>query len=140
MPWSMHSHISAYATWKCRRRRSGCGVHSATATPATRDSPPSCPALCRASPPCLLKPWPAGMVGTRPATIAGGGDEPMQKSYVRGTWQQKRAFSPCVITQGAARTIYIAGHTGQVDETGKSLAGDFDAQFRQTFRNIENTL
>jgi 2-iminobutanoate/2-iminopropanoate deaminase len=64
----------------------------------------------------------------------------MQKSFVRGTWQVKRAFSPCVITQGAGRTIYIAGHTGQVDDAGKSLAGDFDAQFRQTFRNIEKTL
>src|SRR5437764_15057740 len=64
----------------------------------------------------------------------------MQKSYVCGTWQQKRAFSPCVITQGAGRTIFIAGHTGQTDDSGKSLAGDFDAQFRQTFRNIEKTL
>ena len=64
----------------------------------------------------------------------------MKKSFVRGTWQVKRAFSPCVIIEGTARTIYIAGHTGQVDESGESLAGDFDAQFRQTFRNIEKTL
>ena len=64
----------------------------------------------------------------------------MQKSFVRGTWQVKRAFSPCVITEGAGRTIWIAGHTGQVDDAGKSLAGDFDAQFKQTFRNIEKTL
>ena len=64
----------------------------------------------------------------------------MKKSFVRGTWQVKRAFSPCVITEGAGRTIYIAGHTGQVDDSGKSLAGDFDAQFKQTFRNIEKTL
>ena len=34
----------------------------------------------------------------------------------------------------------IAGHTGQADDAGKSLAGDFDAQFKQTFRNIEKTL
>ena len=32
------------------------------------------------------------------------------------------------------------GHTGQVDDSGKSLAADFDAQFKQTFRNIEKTL
>ena len=64
----------------------------------------------------------------------------MQKSFVRGTWQVKRAFSPCVITEGAGRTIFVAGHTGQVDDAGKSLAGDFDAQFKQTFRNIEKTL
>jgi enamine deaminase RidA (YjgF/YER057c/UK114 family) len=33
-----------------------------------------------------------------------------------------------------------AGHTGAVTEDGSSLAGDFDAQFTQTFRNIEKTL
>ena len=64
----------------------------------------------------------------------------MQKSFVRGTWQLKRAFSPAVITQGAGRIIFVAGHTGQSDDAGKSLAGDFDAQFKQTFRNIEKTL
>src|SRR5437763_14907953 len=64
----------------------------------------------------------------------------MQKSYVCGTWQQKRAFSPCVITQGAGPTINVAGDPGQTDDSGKSLAGDFDAQFHQTFRNIAKTL
>jgi enamine deaminase RidA (YjgF/YER057c/UK114 family) len=64
----------------------------------------------------------------------------MEKSFVRGTWQVKRAFSPAVITQGAGRTIWVAGHTGHTDDSGKSLAGDFDAQCRQTFRNIERTL
>ncbi|HEU4661835.1 MAG TPA: RidA family protein [Pseudolabrys sp.] len=64
----------------------------------------------------------------------------MKKDFVRGTWQQKRAFSPAVITEGARRTIWIAGHTGAKDDNGKSLAGDFDAQCRQTFRNIEKTL
>jgi len=64
----------------------------------------------------------------------------MKKSFVRGTWQVKRAFSPAVIAEGAGRTIFIAGHTGQTDDAGKSLAGDFDAQFEQTFRNIEKTL
>src|SRR6201988_1951941 len=64
----------------------------------------------------------------------------MQKAFVRGTWQQKRAYSPAVIVEGAAKTIWVAGHTGAVDDAGKSLAGDFDAQCRQTFRNIEKTL
>jgi len=64
----------------------------------------------------------------------------VNKDFVRGTWQQKRAFSPAVITSGAARTIWVAGHTGETDDGGKSLAGDFDAQCRQTFRNIEKTL
>ena len=64
----------------------------------------------------------------------------MKKSFVRGTWQQKRAFSPAVVIEAAGRMIFIAGHTGQIDDAGKSLAADFDAQFRQTFRNIERTL
>ncbi len=64
----------------------------------------------------------------------------MQKSFVRGTWQQKRAFSPAVIVSGDARTIYVAGHTGQIGDDGRPLAGDFDAQCRQAFRNIEKTL
>lgn len=64
----------------------------------------------------------------------------MQKSFVRGTWQEKRAYSPAVVTESATRTIWVAGHTGAVDDAGKSLAGDFDAQCRQTFRNIDKTL
>jgi 2-iminobutanoate/2-iminopropanoate deaminase len=64
----------------------------------------------------------------------------MEKSFVRGTWQKKRAFSPAVITRGGDRIVWVAGHTGHVDDAGKSLAGDFDAQCRQTFRNIEHTL
>jgi 2-iminobutanoate/2-iminopropanoate deaminase len=64
----------------------------------------------------------------------------LKKTFVRGTWQQKRAFSPVVITEGVGRTLWVAGHTGRVDDAGKSLAGDFDAQCRQVFRNIEKTL
>jgi enamine deaminase RidA (YjgF/YER057c/UK114 family) len=64
----------------------------------------------------------------------------MKKSYVRGTWQQKRAFSPAVITEGAQKIVWVAGHTGQTADDGRSLSGDFDAQCRQTFRNIEKTL
>jgi 2-iminobutanoate/2-iminopropanoate deaminase len=64
----------------------------------------------------------------------------MKKSLVRGAQAESNAYSPAVITEGAARTIWVAGHSGAVDDSGKSLAGDFDAQCRQTFRNIEKTL
>src|SRR5271169_5525514 len=64
----------------------------------------------------------------------------MQKSFVRGTYPEQRAYSRIVITEGNAKTLWLAGHTGAVDDSGKSLAGDFDAQCRQTFRNIEKTL
>ena len=63
----------------------------------------------------------------------------MEKSYVAGTWEKARAFSPAVIVSGG-KMIYVAGHGGFVDDNGKSLAGDFEAQTRQTFRNIEATL
>src|SRR5262249_17531440 len=62
-----------------------------------------------------------------------------KKSFVRGTWQKGRAYSPAVITEGG-KIVWIAGHTGQRDSAGNSLAGDFDAQTRQTFANIEATL
>jgi enamine deaminase RidA (YjgF/YER057c/UK114 family) len=64
----------------------------------------------------------------------------VKKSFVRGARAQTRAYSPAVITEGAGRIIWLAGHTGAADESGRSLAGDFDAQCRQTFRNIEKTL
>src|SRR5579871_6603904 len=64
----------------------------------------------------------------------------MQKSFVRGARAQTRAYSPAVITEGAGKIVWLAGHTGAVDDAGQSLAGDFDAQCRQTFRNIEKTL
>jgi enamine deaminase RidA (YjgF/YER057c/UK114 family) len=64
----------------------------------------------------------------------------MKKSFVGAARAAHRAYSPAVITEGAVKTIWVAGHTGAVDDAGKSLAGDFDAQCRQTFRNIEKTL
>ena len=64
----------------------------------------------------------------------------MQKSFVRGERAQKRSYSPAVVTQGGGKVIWLAGHTGHIDDAGKSLAGDFDAQCRQTFRKIEKTL
>lgn len=64
----------------------------------------------------------------------------MDKSFVTGAWQSTRAFSPAVITKGDQTIVWVAGHTGATGDDGSALAGDFDAQFHQTFRNIENTL
>jgi len=64
----------------------------------------------------------------------------MKKTHVKGPWQQKRAFSPAVITEGPQKIIWVAGHTGQQSDDGSSNAGNFDAQCRQTFRNIGRTL
>ena len=56
----------------------------------------------------------------------------MERSYIEGTWQKNRAFSPAVITRGG-RMVWVAGHGAPVDDNGKSLAGDFDAQVHQSF-------
>ena len=63
----------------------------------------------------------------------------MEKSFITGSWQQTRAFSPAVITKGDQTIVWVAGHTGPASEDGSSLAGDFDAE-RPRFRNIEKTL
>jgi 2-iminobutanoate/2-iminopropanoate deaminase len=63
----------------------------------------------------------------------------MEKRYIEGTWEKNRAFSPAVVVTGG-RMVFFAGHGGFVDDAAKSLAGDFEAQTRQTFRNIEATL
>ncbi len=63
----------------------------------------------------------------------------MARSFVQGTWQKERAFSPAVISEGGT-TIYVAGHGGQIGADGQSLAGDFDAQSRRCFQLMEATL
>ena len=63
----------------------------------------------------------------------------MPRRHIEGTWQKQRAFSPAVVTEGGT-TIWVAGHGATQDDAGASLAGDFDAQVRQSFKNIERTL
>ena len=62
----------------------------------------------------------------------------MEKQFYPGTWQQQRAFSPAVATKGG-RTIWAAGHGG-IHGSDRPLDGDFDAQTRQCFRNLGETL
>ena len=64
----------------------------------------------------------------------------MTRRYIKGTWQsEKRAFSPAVIT-GGGTTIWVAGHGAINDGEGRSLAGDFDGQVHQSFKNLTATL
>ncbi len=64
----------------------------------------------------------------------------MQRSHIEGTWQKQRSFSPAVVIGGIGRTIYAAGHGAPMDADGNSLAGDFEAQTRQSFANLAATL
>jgi enamine deaminase RidA (YjgF/YER057c/UK114 family) len=53
--------------------------------------------------------------------------------------QMARAFSPGVITEGG-RTVWLAGQTALQDDQGRSIAGNFEAQARQIFHLMDQTL
>jgi 2-iminobutanoate/2-iminopropanoate deaminase len=52
---------------------------------------------------------------------------------------QQRGYSPAVITEGG-RIVWLAGQTGTVDDSGKSLANDFEGQARQIFKGFDAVL
>ena len=63
-----------------------------------------------------------------------------QVEYLEGTDLQKsRAYSPAVITEGG-RTIWLAGQTAPMDESGKDISGNFEAQTRTIFALMDRTL
>jgi 2-iminobutanoate/2-iminopropanoate deaminase len=63
----------------------------------------------------------------------------LKKAILEPSWEAKYSYSPAVITEGG-KTVWLAGHVGFVDDSGGSLAGNFDAQVRQAFKNLEKTL
>jgi 2-iminobutanoate/2-iminopropanoate deaminase len=64
----------------------------------------------------------------------------LRKRFIKGERPERSGYSLAVVTEGPGKTIWVAGITGAVDDSGKSLAGDFDAQVRQTFASIGKTL
>ena len=63
----------------------------------------------------------------------------MPKEYFADATQSERSYSPAIKVTGVT-TIYLAGVGATTDDTGKSLAGDFDGQVRATFERIRATL
>jgi enamine deaminase RidA (YjgF/YER057c/UK114 family) len=61
------------------------------------------------------------------------------KEYIKGDRPQQRGYSEAVITEGG-KTVWLAGQIALVDDNGKSLAGDFEGQVRQLFKNLDRTL
>jgi enamine deaminase RidA (YjgF/YER057c/UK114 family) len=61
------------------------------------------------------------------------------KEYLKGDRPQQRGYSEAVITEGG-KTVWLAGQIALTDDTGKSLAGDFEGQVRQLFKNLDRTL
>ncbi|MDX3893428.1 RidA family protein [Pusillimonas sp.] len=63
----------------------------------------------------------------------------IKKKIVEPTWEGKYSYSPAVVTEGG-KIAWLAGHVGFMDDSHQSLAGNFEAQTRQAFKNIEATL
>ena len=62
----------------------------------------------------------------------------MKRRFVHGTWQKNRSFSPAVVTEGAdQKIVWLAGYGAPRTPNGESLAGDFEAQTRQSFANMQ---
>jgi 2-iminobutanoate/2-iminopropanoate deaminase len=64
----------------------------------------------------------------------------LRKRFVKRERPEQSGYSLAVVTEGAGKTIWLAGHTGAVDPSGKSHAGDLDAQVREIFASIGRTL
>jgi 2-iminobutanoate/2-iminopropanoate deaminase len=61
------------------------------------------------------------------------------RECLRGTWQEDQGFSIAVTATGK-KTIYLAGVGAWEDESGNSLAGNFEGQTRFVFRRLGKTL
>jgi 2-iminobutanoate/2-iminopropanoate deaminase len=61
------------------------------------------------------------------------------RDYLKQERAQSRGFSPGVVTEGG-KIVWLSGQTGLVDETGKSMAGNFEGQARVIFRTIDATM
>jgi 2-iminobutanoate/2-iminopropanoate deaminase len=69
---------------------------------------------------------------------AATGTKPFRQ-FVKREAAQARAYSQAVVTTGG-KTVWLAGQVGIADATGRSLAGDFDAQVRAVFDRLAATL
>jgi enamine deaminase RidA (YjgF/YER057c/UK114 family) len=61
------------------------------------------------------------------------------KDYIKGERPQLRGYSLAVISEGG-KIVWLGGQTATADDTGKSLASDFDGQVRQVFKLLNATL
>jgi enamine deaminase RidA (YjgF/YER057c/UK114 family) len=65
--------------------------------------------------------------------------EAPRRRYIKRQTAQARAYSQAVISEGG-RIVWLAGQVGAADGSGNSLAGDFDAQVREVFARLNQTL
>ena len=63
----------------------------------------------------------------------------MAKEYFKGPTEEARGYSQAVKVKGGTH-VFLCGVGGVEDASGKSLAGDFDAQVYATFDKIKENL
>src|SRR3989442_14225710 len=79
-------------------------------------------------------------IGMAAATLfVGLSPTPQAQDFIKGERPQQRGYSLAVITEGG-KTVWLAGQTATADDSGKSLAGDFEGQARQIFKQLNATL
>ncbi|HEV2097437.1 MAG TPA: RidA family protein [Stellaceae bacterium] len=61
------------------------------------------------------------------------------RQYLKRETAQARAYSQAVVTQGG-KTVWLAGQVAAADAAGRPLGGDFDAQVREVFSRLGQTL
>jgi len=61
------------------------------------------------------------------------------QKFIKGDRPQQRGYSLAVITEGG-KTVWLGGQIATADDSGKSLAGDFEGQVRQIFKLLNATL
>ena len=61
------------------------------------------------------------------------------QKFIKGERPQQRGYSLAVITEGG-KTVWLGGQIATADDSGKSLAGDFEGQVRQIFKLLNATL
>jgi len=61
------------------------------------------------------------------------------KDFIKGERPQTRGYSLAVITDGG-KIVWLGGQIAVADDTGRSLAGDFEGQVRQVFKLLNATL
>jgi enamine deaminase RidA (YjgF/YER057c/UK114 family) len=80
----------------------------------------------------------AGVAAAAGAATPAAAQAPARR-FIKRDSAERSGYSMAVVTQGG-RTIWLAGQTGAVDGSGKSLAGNLDAQVHQVFANLAATL
>jgi enamine deaminase RidA (YjgF/YER057c/UK114 family) len=79
-------------------------------------------------------------IGMAAATLYFGLSTPLHaQQYVKGERPQQRGYSLAVITEGG-KTVWLGGQVAVADDSGRSLAGDFEGQVRQIFKLLNATL